>query len=172
MPVSVDGGAKHGIASLSPAERHAAINALSKLTNASGASRGVSSVFGGALKSATLSGGSVHTAGVKTLAGTTLVTGRGADTFAGGVRSAATPAIHAIGSDTVVAGSAFGKTELTNAGGSRALSGDTISIAGTTAAGVKTALDVKSTGHTITMADKTSITLTGVTAHTNVTKPH
>jgi hypothetical protein len=168
---SVHDGVKAGIASLSPAERHAAINALSKLTKSGTASSGVSSVFGGALKSATLSGGSVLSASIKTPGGTTLVSGRGADTFAGGVRSGAKPTIHAIGSDTVVAGSAFGKTELTNAGGSRALTGDTISVAGVTAAGVKTAQDVKSTGHTITMADKTNITLTGITPH-NVTKPH
>jgi hypothetical protein len=81
------------------------------------------------------------------------------------------PAIHTIGSDTVVAGSAFSKTELTNTGASRALSSDTINVAGTTAASVKTALDLKSTGHTITMPDKTSITLSGVTPH-NLIKPH
>src|SRR4029077_945832 len=109
---TTSGGARLGIQSLSPAERHAAINALSKLTNSS-ASRGVSSVFGGALKSATLSGGSVHSNSIKTTGGTTLVAGRGSDTFAGGVKSAVKPAIHTIGSDTVVAGSAFAKTELT-----------------------------------------------------------
>jgi len=166
---TMSGGAKLGIHSLTPAERHAAINALSKLTHSS-ASKGVASVFGGALKSATLSGGSVHSASIKTTGGTTLVAGRGADTFAGGVQSGVKPAINTIGSDTVVAGSAFGKTELTT-GGSRALSSDTINVAGTTAAGVKTAVDTKSTGHTITMADKTSITLNGVTPH-NVIKPH
>jgi hypothetical protein len=164
---TVTGGVHSGAHPLSPAERHAAISALSKLTN-SHASKGVSSVFGGGLKSATLSGGSVHSASVKTTAGSHLVTGRGADTFAGGVTSAAKPTIHTVGSDTVVAGSAFGKTELTAKGTGKALSGDTINVKGTTAASVKTALDVKSTGHTITMADKTSITLKGITPH----KPH
>ena len=171
MPTAttLDGGAKQGIASLSPHEREAAINAISNLPT-SGVSRGVASVFGGGLKSATLSGGTVTEQSIKSRAGTPLVAGKGADTFAGGVRSAATPSIHAIGSDTVVAGSAFTKTELSTAGGSRALSGDTISAAGKTAAGVKGALEVKTAGHTITMADKTSITLNGITHIT--TKPH
>ena len=149
------GGAS--VKQLTPAERHAAINALSKLTGAT-ASKGVASVMGGSLKSATLKGGM------------TLVSGHGADTYAGGVKSTVKPAIHAIGNDTVVAGSAFAKSELAH-GGSRALSSDTIKIAGTTAAGVKSALDTKPTGHTITMADKTSITLNGVTPH-NIVKPH
>jgi hypothetical protein len=163
------GGAKLGIHSLSPAERQAAINALSKLSHPT-ASKGVSSVFGGSLKSATLSGGSVHSESIKTTSGTSLVTGRGADTFAGGVKSSVKPVIHTLGSDTVVAGSAFGKTELA-AKGTSALTSDTIKVAGITAAGVKTAVDDKSVGHTITMADKTSITLKGITP-TDVHKPH
>lgn len=166
---TMDGGAKVGIHSLSPAERHAAITALSKLTHST-ETKGVSSVFGGALKSATLRGGSVHSESVKTTGGTSLILGKGSDTFAGGVKSGLKPAIHTLGSDTVVAGSAFTKTELAPKGGA-GLSSDTIKIAGITAAGVKTTIDDKSTGHTITMADKTSITLKGITP-TNVHKPH
>ncbi len=143
---------------MSASEHQAAVRAIAKLSGSSGVTHGVSSVFGGTFKSATVS------------SGTTLVSGKGADTFAGGVHSAATPTVKAVGSDTVVAGSAFGKTEL-SAGTSRGLTADTISVAGTTATGVKTTPEVKSSGQTITMADKTSITLTGVTAH-NTTKPH
>ena len=164
---TVKGGIAH---SLSPAERHAAITALSKLTHST-ATKGVASVFGGALKSATLSGGSIHSQGIKTTGGANLVVGRGADTFAGGVHSGVKPAIHTIGNDTVVAGSAFGKTELSATGAGRHMSSDTIKVAGITATGVKTAPEVKSAGHTITMADKTSITLNGVAAH-HITKPH
>ena len=153
---TVTGGTR--VHSLTPAERHAAITALSKLTNSS-ASKGVASVFGGSLKSATLSGGS----------GTKLVTGRGSDTFAGGVKSGAKPTISTIGSDTVVAGSAFKTSELTGKT-AKSLSTETIKVSGVTAAGVKTAVDDKTAGHSITMADKTHITLTGVTPH-NI-KPH
>jgi hypothetical protein len=140
------------------------------LTNGS-ASKGVASVFGGSLKSATLSGGSIHREGIKPAGGSHLVTGRGSDTFAGGVKSAAKPVIHTIGSDTVVAGSsAFKKGELATKGGSAALS-ETIKVTGATAAGVKTAADAKSAVNSITMTDKTHISLTGVTAH-NIIKPH
>jgi hypothetical protein len=167
---TINGGSKVGVSSLSASEHQAAINALAKLSGSSGGTKGVSSVFGGTFKNATVSSGTAHADAAKTASGTTLVSGKGADTFAGGVHSAAAPAVKAVGSDTVVAGSAFGKTELA-AGSTRALTGDTISVAGTTAAGVKTTPEVKAGGQTITMADKTSITLTGVTAH-NTAKPH
>jgi len=157
---SVSGGVKSGVSSLSASEHQAAVHALSKLTESS-ASHGVASVFGGTFKSATVSSGSVHTESIKSAS---VVSGKGADTFSGGVHSGAAPAIHAIGSDTVVAGSAFAKTELSSGTG-KALSADTIKAAGTTAADVKTAPDTKASGTTITMADKTSITLTGVTPH-------
>ncbi len=157
----------HGILNaLSQSEKSAAVSALSKLTGQS-ASAGVASVFGGALKAATLSGGSSNKSGVQ-VAGTHLLGGRGADTFVGGVHSGAKLPPASVGSDTVVAGSALSKTELTSKAG-RALSADTINVAGTTAAGVKTAVDPKSTGHTITLADKTSITLH--TTH-NLIKPN
>jgi hypothetical protein len=173
--VTVAGGAHTGIKTLTPAEHQAAVSALSKLAGASGASRGISSVLGGTLRSATLSGGTMHAEGLK-VGSTSLMIGRGADTFAGGVHSAVTPAHGAVGSDTVVAGSAFSSkidaTKPTTSGAHASLSGDTINIAGTTAAGVKseTAHDAKSAGHTITLSDKTTITLTGVSAHD--VKPH
>jgi hypothetical protein len=164
--VTVSGGAKSGISTLSAAEHHAALKALSKLGSTTGATQGVASVLGGSnLTSATLSGGSVH--------------GQvGSDTFAGGVHSGVTPAFTGIGSDTVVAGSAFSsKAETTQATGTSAhalslSSSDTINVAGTTAASVKTETTPDSkAGHTITLSDKTTITLTGVSTH-DVTKPH
>jgi hypothetical protein len=164
---TMSGGARMGIQSLSAVERSAAITALSKLTSSS-STKGLASVFGGSLKSATLKGGTVHGDAIKAR-GASLVTGKGSDTFAGGVKSAVKPAIHTIGSDTIVAGSAFHKAELSSKPG-RALSSDTINVAGKTAAGVKASVEDKSVGHTITMADKTSITLIGVTPH-NI-KPH
>lgn len=153
---TIGGGGHHhhrhhdSTTSLSPAEQQAAINALSKLGSALGALSGISSVLGGALRSATLSGGG--------------------DTFSGGVRTGFSATIQAIGSDTVVAGSAFGKTELSKVTGGKSgtlnLSYDTINIAGVTASSIKTdTLVVKPTGIKITMSDKTSITLTGVTTH-------
>jgi hypothetical protein len=171
--VTVAGGAHASLKSLSPAEHQAAVSALSKLASAS---PGVSSVLGGSLRSATLSGGSVHSEGIK-VGSSSLAIGSGADTFAGGVRSVAAPAHTTIGSDTVVAGSAFSsKIDATKSAASGAhvsLSGDTINVAGTTAASVKseTVQDAKSAGHTITLSDKTTITLTGVSAH-DVIKPH
>jgi len=161
--LTVDGGAKTGIGSLTPHEHQAAINALSKLSSASGATHGVAQLLGGTLRSATLSGGSVHDV-------------KGADTFAGGVRTTLAPVSH-VGSDTVVAGSAFtGKVESSPAafGGGHALSTtDTINVAGTTASSVKNEplAAGKATGHTITLSDKTTITLTGVAPH-DVTKAH
>jgi len=163
---TLPGAVKTGILSLTHSEHQAAINALKKLSSASGATHGISSSLGASLRSATLSGGSVHD-------GT-----RGADTFAGGVHTGATPSL-AIGSDTVVAGSGFsGKIESTGSAAHGSahplnLSADTIHVAGTTAASVKIepAHDSKAAGHTITLADKTTVTLTGVSPH-DVPKAH
>jgi hypothetical protein len=158
--VTVAGGAKPGISTLSPAEHQAAMHALSRLSTGVGASTGVASVLGGSnLTSATQSGGSAK-----------LVTGRGADTFAGGVHQSSAPAFSTLGSDTVVAGSAFGKLDPAAAGQAHSLSGDTINVAGTTAASLKeqTLHAGKAAGQTITLSDKTTVTLTGV--H-DVTKP-
>ncbi len=160
--VTVPGGTKAGISTLSPAEHQAALHALSKLSSATSATQGVASVFGGSsLSSATLSGGSVH--------------GKvGADTFAGGVHSGVSPAFGGIGSDTVLAGSAFsGKFETSSASGAAhplTLS-DTINVAGTTAASVKSVTGPESKTGALTLSDKTTITLTGISAH-DVTKPH
>jgi hypothetical protein len=160
--LTVKGGVESGISRLSPQEHQAALHALSKLGSASGATHGISSVLGGALRSATLVGGSVHDAKVS-------------ETFAGGVRSALKP-VTSVGSDTVVAGSAIsGKVEshATSVGAGPALThSDTINVAGTTASSVKNEplAAGKTAGHTITLSDKTTITLTGVTPHT--VKPH
>jgi hypothetical protein len=156
--VTVAGGARHGVSSLSPAEHQAAIHALSKLSDSSGASTGVASVLGGAFRSATLSGGATKS------------------TFAGGVHDSTAPTFSTLGSDTVVAGSAFTKLDPTQAGSGAShalsLSGDTINVAGATAASLKneTVHESKAAGQTITLSDKTTITLTGV-SH-DVTKPH
>jgi hypothetical protein len=159
--VTVAGGAKHGMSTLSPAEHQAALKALAKLSTGNGASTGIASVLGGSsLNSATLSGGSAK-----------LITGRGADTFAGGVHQGSAPTFSTLGSDTVVAGSAFGKLDPTAAGQAHSLSGDTINVAGTTAASLKEqpVHASKAAGQSFTLADKTTVTLTGV--H-DVTKPH
>src|SRR5579862_5413135 len=108
-----------GNKTLSAAEHHAAVSALSKLQS----TQGVASVFGGSLRSATLSGGTLQQDGIK---------------FAGGVHSGATPAF---GADHAVSGSAFSSTaEAAKAAagiGHVGLSTDTIKLAGTTAASVK-----------------------------------
>jgi hypothetical protein len=160
--VTVPGGSKHGITGLTPVEHQIALKALAKLSGVSGsATSGVASVFGGSLRSATLSGGSVHTQNI--------------DKLPGGVKSA--PGFGSIGSDTVVAGSAFtAKDGVSSATGVKSgalgLGGDTISVAGATAASVKhePVQDAKAV-HTITMSDKTTITLTGVAPH-DVPKSH
>jgi hypothetical protein len=147
-------------ATLTPTERLAALSALNKLGQAYGATSGISSVLGGGLSSATLSGGTVSLDKIQSI---------GSDTFAGGVGSGLSASINAIGSDTVVAGSAFAKGELSSTASSKSgtlnLSGDTINIAGVTAASVKTETPVVKAGIKITMPDKTSITLTGISTH-------
>jgi hypothetical protein len=115
------------------------------------------------LRSATLSGGTVHEAG------------KGADTFVGGAHGAQHP-ITSVGSDTVVAGSGFsGKIAASSPaafGAGHAVGADTINVAGTTAASVKhDPAAGKAVGQTITLSDKTTVTLTGVHSH-DVTKPH
>jgi hypothetical protein len=162
---SVDGGARSGISTLTPHEHQAALNALARLSNVGGMGHGVASGLGVNLRSATLSGGSVHDAS------------KGADTFVGGAHGAQRP-ITSIGSDTVAAGSGFsGKIASSPAafgsGHPAAIGADTINIAGTTAASVKHEPVVagKAVGQTITLSDKTTITFTGVSSH-DLTKPH
>ncbi len=151
---TVTGGANHSVSSLTAAEHQAAIKALSKLSSSD---HGVSGSLSQSLKSATLSGGSIHSSALK---------------LTGSVHSATAPSFSSIGSDTVVAGSAFSTKPTTASASTHSLSGDTINIAGTTAAAVKseTVHDPKA-GHTLTLADKSTVTLTGVTPH-DVTKPH
>lgn len=169
MPDPTVHGAVHATGTKLTASEHlAAMQALAKLSGAQGVTQGVASVLGGSLRSATQSGGAAP------------VAGRGSDTFVGGVQSSgARPVISTLGSDTVVAGSSFtGKIEAPRddvrdaPAHSRALSGDTISVAGVTAASVKTepVHAAKVVGQTITLSDKTTITLTGVSTH-DATKP-
>lgn len=157
---TVSGATTSGIKSLTPQEHQSALNALSKLSTSSGATHGIASSLGATLKSATLSGGSVHD-GTKSTS-----------TFAGGAQAASGP-ITSVGSDTVVAGSGFSaKTETFGSGHTLSVGSDTINVAGTTAAVVKhEPLAAKASGQTITLSDKTTITLTGVSAH-DVAKPH
>ena len=101
-----------------------------------------------------------------------LVTGQGKDTYAGGVDSNRF-AISKFASDTVLGGSTAGRGSHVEKTGAFRLSGDTINIAGITAVGVK-ATDPNSSphsSHTITLSDKTTLTITGV--HVNeIIKPH
>jgi len=151
--VTVSGGSKVGATTLTAHEHQAALQALNKLKTTGGVSTGVASALGGTLRSATTI--TTNLVGIKQAA-----------TFAGGVTSTVKPSISAVGSDTVVAGSAFTKTELAGTGGKIGLSTETIKAAGVTAASVKSEPTVATTAsHTITMSDKTSITLSGISTH-------
>jgi hypothetical protein len=167
---SLQGGAHHGVAALTHGEREAAQNALAKL-------KGPGHVLGSHLDSSTRSATVYSGTALKTtgLGASTVLHGQGHDTFIGGARSGLTPAD--AGNDTVVSGSTAatfgGRTSVSNAlsahGGHFSLSTDTISVAGTTAESVKAGhTDVTTshaTSHTITLADKTTVTITGVSAH-------
>lgn len=165
---SVAGGAKSVLASLSPAEHHAATQALARLESLGG----VSSHLGG---SATMSGGTAHALDT-TVVGSGklgLISGVGSDTFVGGVSTAA-HAAGLVGTDAVTAGSAgLFASQLTNTesaahgGAGLGLSNDTIKAAGVTAASVKADKPsaTHSAGTTVTMADKTTVNLIGVNAH-------
>jgi hypothetical protein len=83
--------------------------------------------------------------------------------FAGGVSSSVKPSVGSvIGSDTVVAGSALTKSELSTKSG---VGTETIKVEGVTAALVKNEAATKSAAHTIVMPDKTNITLSGISTH-------
>jgi hypothetical protein len=167
---SIAGGAKHGLATLSHAERDAAQRALARLKSSGG---GLGSKLEGSTRSATVYGGSaIKGAGLTA----SLIHGQGSDTFMGGARSALTHTV--AGSDTVLSGSAAfgGHTSVSDAlarhgGANFSLSADTINVAGATAEGVKAAHppDATTHAHTITLADKTTVTITGVSAH-DITK--
>ena len=166
---TVAGGARSVLKSLSPAEHHAATQALSRLEALDRG--GVASHLGG---SATLSGGMSHVLDT-TVVGSGklgLISGVGSDTFAGGVGSAAGHAASLAGTDKVLSGSAFPDhgafaNEATLSSTGLSLSNDTINAAGITASSVKA--DKPSAAHaagtTVTMADKTTVNLIGVTTH-------
>jgi hypothetical protein len=151
---------------LSHAERMAAHNALSKLSSKSGA---LGSHLGTASQSATLLGGSVKAFSFGT---SSLVHGAGNDTFVGGARSAFPVGA---GSDTVLSGSTHGQgrsaTGLNVADahtvGHFTLSSDTINLAGATATSVKAVRpeEANTKSHTVTLADKTTVTITGLSSH-------
>jgi hypothetical protein len=161
---TMDGGAKHGLTALSHEERQAAHNALAKLSSRSG----LGSHVDAATRSATVYGG-LKSAGLNAPA---LIHGQGSDTFIGGARSGLTHA--GVGNDTVVSGSTAamgGRASLSSPVGHHAaqnfsLSSDTISVHGATAESVKAGHTHEATAsHTITLADKTTVTITGVSAH-------
>jgi hypothetical protein len=156
------------LAVLSHAEREAAKNALAKLKTL-GSHLG--SHLGSSAESATVYGGSsVKTTGLSA----SLIHGQGSDTFKGGARTAPTHALGNIGNDTVVSGSATtfgGRTHADSLGGHNPqhlnLSSDTINIKGATAEGVKAAHpeETKAGTHTVTLPDKTTVTISGLSKH-------
>jgi len=174
MPVTgnptIRGGVSHNSSTLSQAERQAAYNALAKLKSTGGSP---GSPWAGSSPSATMFGGSsLKVAGLGT---PTLIGGQGNDTFAGGARGAATNPFSAVGNDTVVSGSTAtfgGRASGPENVGARgiqnfSLSSDTINAAGVTAVSVKTAhpQDAANNAHKITLADKTTITIAGLSPH-------
>lgn len=175
---TVEGGVahSHGLQTLSHAERQAAQAALDKLKHPGG----LASSFRGTSENATVSSGSSHTLGRSTegLGASTLLSGRGSDTFMGGVRSTLPTSGLSIGNDTVVSGSTakLGLQGRSDAFAGRAqhftLSSDTINVAGATAASIHTAhKDGTATQHTVTLSDKTTIKIAGLSAH-DISKLH
>jgi hypothetical protein len=168
VATTIAGGTQSGLASLSYAERQAAENALSKIKSTSGS---LGSSLGGFAQSATLIGGSLKTAGLNA---STLMQGVGSDTFIGGARSSLTSSI---GSDTVVSGSAKAFNAVDTLGAHNAsnfaLSSDTINVAGATALSVKAVQpEDKTKTHTVTLGDKTTVTITGLSTHDISKLPH
>jgi hypothetical protein len=170
MPVAatIAGGATRGPAVLSQAEQQAARSALAKLKTLGG---GLGAHLGAATDSATVYGGAaVKTSGL----GSTLIHGQGSDTFMGGARSAPTRALANIGNDTVVSGSTAtlgGRIEADHLAGHREqnfhLSGDTINIKGVTADAIKAGHpeETRTGVHTVTLTDKTTVTIAGLSQH-------
>jgi hypothetical protein len=164
-PASVSGGAKHGAAVLSHHERVVAQNVLNKLNSpkSGGLHAGLSS------SSATVFGG---VKGPK-LAASALLHGHGSDTFMGGARSVSTHALANIGNDTVVSGSATkgghmpAESHATHSMQKFGMNSDTINVKGATAESVKgTHPEQAHVGsHTITIADKTTVTVSGLSHH-------
>jgi hypothetical protein len=106
-----------------------------------------------------------------------LVHGQGSDTFIGGVRNASAATVSSIGNDTVMSGSTAGiPGHNPEAQGSRVvqqftLNSDTINVAGTTAASFKSESQEPKTAHTVTLSDKTTINIAGLSQH-DITKLH
>ncbi|MGA2539709.1 MAG: hypothetical protein ABSF53_27120 [Terracidiphilus sp.] len=154
------GGAHHGMGSLSHSELQAAQNALSKIARTS---TGLGQSLGSLSQSATLIGGSLRAGASPALS---LLHG-GSDTFVGGARSTLAASI---GTDTIVGGSAklvdgaLGVIGAHNVG-SFALNTDTINVAGHTALSVKTEPQSAGNAHTVTVGEKTTITISGLSAH-------
>lgn len=170
---TLPGGAAHGMTALSPAERQAAQGALARLMNPAS---GLGSSLGGVMQSATVQSGSPQGEGFKTAGfGTSsVIHGQGSDTFVGGARSLSAAVFPNIGgNDTVVGGSAVAGVPgsvadaLGHGDPKFSLSADTINVAGATAAGVKAMQpeEATRTTHTITLADKTTITIAGLQQH-------
>ena len=168
IPATMSGGVQRGSTSLSHAERQAALNVLSKLSRTPG--RFGSSLVG-VKQSATQVGGAAHKS---ELGSSTLLHGSGQDTFIGGARGSMAASI---GGDTVLGGSIRGLERGTGLSGTHALghaglSSDTINVAGTTAANVKAMNpEDKAKAHTVTLGDKTRITISGLSTH-DITKLH
>ena len=165
------GGATHGMAHLSNAERFAAQNVLAKLKQPG---TGSASHFGS--ESATVSSGSALSLRGTTLGTSTLLTAHGSDTFMGGARTAPLEGTR-VGNDTVLSGSTsklgFAAPEAAHGNAHQfSLSSDTINAAGVTASHLQTghATDVKGT-HTVAVGDKTTIKIAGLSAH-DISKLH
>jgi hypothetical protein len=166
------GGAKHALVALSDAERDAANRVLAKLKTSGG---GLGSHLGNLTQHATVHGGSsVKTPGMAP----TLVGAHGSDTFVGGARTNLALSPATVAHDTVVGGSvtpftppvsvadALGK----HGGQGLSLSNETINVAGTTAENLKAGLPHEATSaHAVTLTDKTSITIAGL-SHDDISK--
>lgn len=155
---------------LTPAQQTAATAALNKLSSTT---TSTTAVTGAATKLSPMSATTTNLTTLKTATTSNgLLTGAGNDTFAGGV-STAGQRLSGFTSDTVGGGTTGAPAGSSpTAGGGFALSSDTVSSAGATAAGVK-ALDPSATAsaaHTIVLPDKTTINIAGVSPH-NLGKP-
>jgi hypothetical protein len=164
------GGAHHGLASLTQQERLAAQSALSRISSGSS---GLGAKLGAITQNATLAGGSVKAAGLTAPA---LIHGSGSDTFLGGAHSAMATSI---GNDTVVSGSTVRGVSGVEALGTHhapniTLSSDTINVAGATAASLKTMQpdETKAKPHTVSVGEKTTVTISGLSPHDVAKLPH
>jgi hypothetical protein len=172
---TLSGGAAHVVLSLTEAERQAAHNVLARLRHSE---RALGSHLSSQLESATVASGSSlslkpSSAG---LGASTLLSARGSDTLMGGKRSAPLKPVFSVGSDTVIGGSVktLGQTSDVARGAQHfSLTADTINVLGATAAGIQAGhhQHAGTMTHTITLADKTTIKISGLTAH-DIAKLH